>query len=684
MLTANENIEFPEAAIGNALTKLSWKLLKRELDKFYWHKNPLALLAIILRTEALLNRRQHTEKERKRKELFDELTNYIFPKIDKSLHEHFKKMLGFFSTIETCFHEILSFEGELHALKELTPEVRIWSTMTWFVEDQNYLYEKVKEQLKTGEAVFINSLSVPDAAGIPVDPSIYHTQQVDALGSAILMEAYRNNWFSPDGTVVIPDRVPVDDTETFKAGSILFNANIWALVENLQEHVRYLGRDHYIRKPHEHDDAPDQFKFEIEFGECTDEQFFDFIAGQRNNIRETNNFLSINKDSELNSILDATAAISGSKIIKDHYHAASSLTTLLNYNVLEDNTLYEGLTLSEWIDGFCFTKEFCGIISPQKTKEKPLTSKLITFSLDSLLAHLQSSGMTKEKSATFVKNVTFHRKARDLFDTPLIKTSTGFSVVYDILKGSVISRAITSNILSRKGEFKPKGEGLEKEVKELFTSNGIEAVACKRKFPDPEGEYQYDALALWDGKLFVLECKNRWLCEGRPIAIYNFLKQTRDDARQVSRLVDGLKRHPEIVHAAFEREVNYDEIIPCVVAGQPYAMREQLGGVFFTDISILTRFFSDRYFGVEHTDKPKKDQHVIYDQWKTDRPLVSDLIKTLRNPIQVSLTRSTLASRPVEFPVGRSIFLKSSYIYRKPLDVKELQELIKTLQPSPA
>lgn len=679
LLVTNEGLEIPEAAISSALTKLSWKLLKRELDKFQWYRDPLALLGVIMRAEALVNKRQSAEKTRKRKELFYDLMTYISPKLDKSLHNHFKKMLEFFDVVETCFSEILSFEGELSALKDLSPENRLWSTMAWFVGDQNNLYKKVEDQFRIGKPVLINSLSVTDAFGIPVDPETYHTQQVEALGSAILMEAYRNNWFGSDGIVVIPDRVPVDDAEEFKAGSVLYNANIWALIDILQEQVRYLGREHIIRGAHEYDNAPDNFKFGIEFGESTEAQFFDFIAGQRNSARESANFFSIKKDSTLNSLLDATAAISGSTTAKDHYHAASSLTTLLSYNVLEDDALYEGLTLSDWIDGFCLTREFCTAILPKTSEGRFMASELITFSQESLLNHLQSSRMTKEKSLAFVKNITFHRKARDLFDAPLIKTSTGFAVIYDILKGSLISRAVASNILSRRGEFKPKGDGLESEVQELFVSHGVEAVGYKRKYPEPEGEYQYDVLALWDGKLFVLECKNRWLCEGRPVAIYNFLKQTREDIHQVTRLVNGLKFHPEMVCAAFGREVKYDEIIPCVVAGLPYAMPDKLDGVFFTDISILTRFFSDRYFGVEYTDRPREDQHVIYDQWKTNAPLVSDLIKALRKPIQVATTRGTLDSRNVEFPVGRSIHLKSSYIHTKKLDLEAYRDLISSL-----
>lgn len=679
MRASKNEFEIPESGINNALQKLSWKLLKKELDKVAWRKNPIGLLKIVMRADSLINKRANADKANKRKILIGELIEYVSPSIDETLVRHFRNQLRFFEIADTCFSEVLSFEGELDALKDLSPATRIWSTMTWFSGDQNELYKKIADQFTKDKPVLINSLSVTGESGVPVDPSAYHSQQVDALGSAILMEAYRNNWFCPSGSVVIPDRLDISDSEAYKAGSILYNANIWALVDTLQEQVRYLGRVHLLREPQEYENPPEGFKFGIEFGAPTGAQIFDFIATQRNTTRESSNFFSFNKDPNLNKLLNAVSTISGSNKVKDHYQAASSLSTLLNYDVLEDEALYEGLTISDWIDGFCAVREYCTTLMSEESRSKPMASELITFSQEDIETHLESSGLSKEKSSTFIKNITFHRKARDLFDAPLIRTQSGFAVVSDILKGSVISRAVASNILGRKGEFKPKGDGLEAEVREIFIARGIEAVTYKRKYPEPEGEYQYDVLVLWEGKLFVLECKNRWLCEGRPVAIYNYLKQCREDVRQVSRLVDGLNLHPEMLRAAFGRDISYDEVIPCVVAGLPHAISDQVSGVYFTDISVITRFFSDRYFGVEYTDRPREDTHIIYDQWETDAPLVSDFIKALSNPVQVAMTRATLDSRKVEYPVGKAVYLKSSYLYAKPLELDDYRSLMKTL-----
>jgi hypothetical protein len=679
LLVVNEILEFPEAAIHKALSKLSWKLLKKEMDKFPWYKNPIEFLELIMRSDSLLNKRANAEKAKKRAELFAELLNHAATKANDEVVGQFKKRLGFFAVADECFNEVLKFEGQLSALKDLSADSRIWAAMNWFVADSRILHKKIEDVFKSGKPVLINSLSVTGASGVPVDPSIYHSQQVDALGSAILMEAYRCSWFDSEGVVEIPDRVHVGDDETFKAGSILYNANIWALIDNLQEQVRFLGREFLVRASEEYDNAPAEFKFGIEFGNNTGAEVFDYIAGQRNATRESSNFFSIKKDVKLNSLLDAVSSITGSQTIKDHHIASSSLSVLLSYNVLEDETLYEGLSIADWIDGFCGLREFCSSRLSSSVGINRLMSELITFSKESLSEHLQSVGMTKEKSVAFIDKATFHRKARDLFDAPLIKTSSGYVVVSDVLLGSVISRAVASNILSRKGEFKPKGEGLESALKEIFTSNGIEAVSYKKKFPDPEGEYEYDALILWDGKLFVMECKNRWLCEGRSVAIYNFLRQTRADINQVSRLVNGLKLHPEMVNAAFGRVVSYDEIIPCVVGGMPHAMPDQVSGIYFTDISIISRFFSDRYFGIEYTDGDRKEQNIFYDQWRSSKPSVSDFIRVLARPVQVEIVKGSINIKAVEHPVGTSIYLKSKSISSKYLDQDAYKELLSRL-----
>lgn len=679
MLEVNDTYELSEKAIHNALSKLSWKLLKKEMDKSLWHKNPIEFLELVMRTDSLVNKRENEDKKNKRNVLFTELLAYASLTLQKKDLNELEKKLAFFAIADNCFSAILKFEGLLSALKDLQPETRLWSVMNWFIRDSHYVQKKIEDQFKSGKPVLFGSLSITGESGVPVDPSAYHIQQVGALGSAILMESYRCNWFDNDGNVVIPDTVQVSEDDIFKSGSILYNANIWALFDDLQEQVRYLGRDFIVRDKDEYENPPKELKFGIEFGKNTTSKILDHIAGQRNFTRETSNFFSKKNDHNLNKFLDAVASITGSQYLKEHNLASSSLSVLLNYEIAEDDTQYEGLNLTEWIDGFCGLRGFCTDLHSSAEKNKYLSAELITFSEEALIQHLQSVGMQKEKSITFIKNATFHRKSRDLFDTPLIKTSSGFVVVSDILLGSVISRSIASNILSRKGEFKPKGAGLENTVKEIFNSNGIEAVNYKRKFPEPEGEYEYDVLALWENKLFVFECKNRWLCEGRPVAIYNYSKQVRKDIKQVNRLVAGLKAHPEMVSSAFGRAVSFDEIIPCVVGGLPYAMPEQISGIYFTDISIVSRFFSDRHFKIEYGDSERSDSILLYDQWESDKPSVTNLLKTLARPVQVTLALSATGFSTIETPIGSSIYLKSESILTKPLDLDAYKELIRNI-----
>lgn len=111
------------------------------------------------------------------------------------------------------------------------------------------------------------------------------------------MEAYRNNWFDNEEAVLIPDKVEVTEEDTFKSGSIFYNANIWALIDDLQEQVRFLGREFFIRSKEDYSDVPEDFKFGIEFEKNTDAEIFDHVAGIRNNTRESSNFFPSKKTS---------------------------------------------------------------------------------------------------------------------------------------------------------------------------------------------------------------------------------------------------------------------------------------------------------------------------------------------------------------------------------------------------
>lgn len=662
-----------EKSINSALKKISWKLLKKELDRLNIEANLERILNFVIHSECLVNKRGDVELREKIKILIHELLLYISKKTSYESYVRFEKKVKFLSTIESCFSGILNLQSEYPDLKLLSSRQKIWSCLKYFVENFNALEEKMADRFQSGGPIFINNLFIEDMGGNSFDPSTYHVQQVSALGSALFMEAYKNNWFEKDGSLVLPSYEDVSDDAVHSAGVIFYCANTWGLFDYLQEQVRYLGRDFSIIESFKYIDAPPNFDFSIRFGENPYSEIFDYIASRRNHTREFSNAMSIRELIRSDSHLKSIQSNPIYDYLSDFYVSSSSLSVLLNYDIAKDTNLYACLTLNEWISGFCAVRDFFRKKRSLTMQEKSrkFSSELIHFNQDSLVDHLIMLGFSLEKGLVLVDNLTFNKRSRDLFDSPLIKKENGYLAVYDIVLGSVVSRAVASNILSRKLQFDTKGAELENSLREIFIENNIETRSYKKVYPAPEGEYEYDALVLWGDVLFVFECKNRWLCESRPIAIYNHEKQINKDINQVNRLVHGLQKNPSMLTAAFGREIAYKKIVPCVVSGLPYSMTESQSGIYFTDISIITRFFSSRYFEIESVDKSSTQPLRIYDQWSSFSPSAEDLIKSISKPLQVLVETELLEFKKRFCFVGSSIVLEYDYITTKQVEVEE-------------
>ncbi|MNP39669.1 hypothetical protein D3C76_1332540 [compost metagenome] len=134
-----------------------------------------------------------------------------------------------------------------------------------------------------------------------------------------------------------------------------------------------------------------------------------------------------------------------------------------------------------------------------------------------------------------------------------------------------------------------------------------------------------------------------------------------------------------MVSAAFGRNVSYDEIIPCVVGGLPHAMLDCISGIYFTDISIISRFFSKRHFEVEFGGENDGNSILLYDQWNADKPSVSKFLKAISRPVQIILALGGTDFKIVETAVGSSIHLKSKLISSKHLDLSAYKELVSKL-----
>lgn len=680
MLEVTTNSVLSHGDVRDSLRKFSWKLLRRQLDKVDIKKHANELLGCIKRSDFFINKRPagKARKVAQRAELFKSLLDYLSDKLVAEQLQDFISVFGFFDILDECYAEFLSFEGQLPAVKELSSGERAWAFFIWYQRDYQAFMERVKDTVTEKGAVLLDALVITLDNGVSVEPSAYHMQQVSTLTSALKMEAYREGWFDAADKIILPQRQDLSIDQVSKVGVIFINANSWSTFEDLEQQVRYLGRQYTVINGKKYIGAPAELKYSIKFGECVYPHVLDYVAMARNFRRDYGNRFQISAERQFKEFFRRYGEIPPVAVAKEHHLSAMSLSLMLNYDIEDDGELYHGLTLSDWIKGYSALKFFVRQRQSKSDHEQLEMAEVIEFQLSEFMDFLLSLGFGDKGAQLVIENLSFSKRTRDLFDAPIIHTANGCVAISDVVSGAVISRAVASNILTRGTVFKMKGSALEDRVNSIFSDHGIEVKKIKKRYAD--GEYEYDALAVWGRKLFILECKNRWLSEGRVIPIYNIWDQMREDISQVKRLQRGIERHPDIVTQAFNRHVDYDEIVPCIVAGVPYALERKVQGVYFTDISVIDRFFSGNEFTYEEIAPDDDDgsgiSKVVYNQWRGDEPSVDDLIKVLDSPLQVRVALKSLNFEKVLMPVGTKIFYEAEIPTSKPLSAEQYVQLI--------
>ncbi|CAI8808556.1 NERD domain-containing protein [Pseudomonas donghuensis] len=673
-----------EGEVVEALKKCSWKLLRRQLEKVSVKNSSSQLLGLVKRCDYFVNKRPkgRERRGRERAEFFKELIDYLRGKVPVSEVEEFETVFSFFEILDQCYAEFLDFEGQLPAVKDFSAAQRTWAFFSWYMYDHKAFMQRVKETISTKPGIFLDTLVIPMNNGVNFDPGAYHAQQVNTLAAALLMEAYRGDWFDANGKVIIPARVSVSEKQASEVGVIFVNANSWATFEELEQHVRYLGRSYELVPSDACSDAPPGFKYFLKFGECVYPQIMDHVALARNFRRDYGNRYQISGEKKFREFFTLFGSIPSVAVAKEQHLSIASLSIMLNYDVSDDVEEYHGLTLSDWIKGYSALKFFVRLRQCPVEKGEMEVAEIIEFQRGEFLDFLESLGFSSEKATAVIDNYSFSKRSRDLFDAPLIATENGYVVMSDVVSGAVVSRAVASNVLSRNTVFKLKGSALEDRLHSVLEEGGVEVRRIKKKYAGQE--YEYDALALWGGKLFILECKNRWLSEGRVVPIYNIWDQMRENIDQVKRLQRGVELHPDILTEAFGRKVVYDEIVPCVVAGVPYALERKVNGVFFTDISIVDRFFSENSFTYDELDSRDgvvgcHSSRAIYNQWQAEKPSVADFMKVLEAPLQVHLALKSMSFEKIYLPIGKSMVYEADIPSSLPLTIEQYMQLINEL-----
>ncbi len=308
----------------------------------------------------------------------------------------------------------------------------------------------------------------------------------------------------------------------------------------------------------------------------------------------------------------------------------------MHFNPIKGTTEYRGLTVAEWLRGYCVLEE---CYAGGATAADPA---LLEVDVEELSQTLQRAGLTQAKTDTFLGRVTFQSGRRDLYDAPLLRTGDGKCFfVAALYRGVNVPLIIASQIGTLGLNVESKGQGFEDDVLEMFSDAGVPAKTFK--FRLRETDYQCDVAVLWDNRLLVIECKNYGLPTDDPADRFYFWKRQADALKQVERIAQDLADNPDIVRKHFGDEAQWQAVHPVVLNASFLSFHRSPKGTYFYDGSALGRFLKEgtlnviRSVGVDggRVEHSQKVKHL----WKGERPTVDDLLREMKSASQVELEK---------------------------------------------
>jgi hypothetical protein len=134
--------------------------------------------------------------------------------------------------------------------------------------------------------------------------------------------------------------------------------------------------------------------------------------------------------------------------------------------------------------------------------------------------------------------------------------------------------------------------------------------------------------------------------------------------------VGALERHPDILTEQFGPETADKKIVPCVLNSLPFSMPGMQDGVYFTDWSVIRRFFQGRYIHAKTmhrlTDQAKlMHRSAVRSLWQGEEPSADDLIRALEDPLQVDLVAKHTRVHESTFPIDPETIVLSREFMRE-------------------
>lgn len=666
-----------EGAIKNALDALSWAALKDHLDQVTLAEEQIEeLLGHVRRCGRLLLKYPDSAREARRDELLDNLAEYLRGRFGQDVWFWCERERATLRMIENRYRGILALLAQCEVSK-LLPEVRLGAYLRRANDQYKDVSARVHAAAHRREAFEAMAGAVlQDDKGNDYSPDAVSDAIVTTLTSTLLMEGHINGWFGSDKLLIIPDFQSPSDEAIYKAGSTEVLGIFWHRWERAEERHRFLGTaltelSGAALPP----GLPAQIS-QVIVTEPTEACFVDFVANERLDDRMMQNFMEMSVETRMLErqlgISEPAPLLPAGYVSAEEVHSAVALCEILGYSVAHDNEQPGGLRLVEWLRGYAFLK--CLADDRFETSE----GGIIVLEEGELISGLQRVGLSSDAARIFVGHTTLGRTSRDMYDCPLLKTVSGRLILFAPgLLGTKIASVVLSNLGRLREPLSGKGAAFEAGVREFFSKRSM---ACRGFKVNRDGEeYEFDAVLVWGDYVFVFECKNRNLSGFDPVQAYYFGLENRSNARQVLRLARALARYPDILTGQFDAEAADKKIIPCVLNSLPFSLPGLQDDVYFTDWSIISRFFQEKYFHVKVVhplnDKIKvMHRSAVRSLWQAEQPTADDLIRTLNDPPQVDLVAKHTRIHEGSFPLDSTTLVVSREFMRENMTTDSFSE----------
>lgn len=580
-----------------------------------------------------------SSKKELRKNFFEELCIYFK---DDEVKNYTRGKLEVLEYIENAFVEVESIRDNHNFYKNFDNSIikKIISGFESFLSSQLYELKVVHESSRLEDG-----LEKSDE----INQVLFVSSDVLTLNLKFI--AYSKGWFN-DNLLLIPDEVVINDEEyEFNSEDLNFVISItrlWIFIENKYTEWRYLDTDLTIRDIENLKEILDEESFRTIKGkhdnylECDTSPLYPYACIAQKRLSRMLNNQSLQAYNFYRKSMNAENFIGV-------YNQELIIAIIILCNTLHvlPTAKFGELTMEEWVTCF-FT-----LNQDARSKQGQRVYSQEDF------RSMFPKNITAAKVDYFIQIMSFKKNTLDIFDAPLIRTSSG-KIIY--LSNFWHDTNYVNIFLSVTGRndinVDKKGKYFEISVMDFFNKHknlGLEVFDFKTKVKGDE--FQYDAIVVWEEYVFIIECKNRSILDSTTNSMKNFSEKMDQYIKQVSRLERFYRNNISIFQKEFNIDLKNKKIMPIILNALPFSLGSDIEGIYFLDYSILSKFFETKKLGKRNLETNELEE-VVCDWWSGDIPKANDLYEVVKSPFQVTTEMDNIKVNYNFIEIGGFLFLK--------------------------